>query len=146
MKKVIKYFFIILLSLVILFIITAFVFLVVLVKRDGDEADKVAALSDTTMTQIMTYYQNNGSYPKSLQNIPIHNSKEFIQNQKKQQFYYHSYGENRSKYIFSWIGGAMNWSGYNCTNDKSRFTKKVDGLVMVYPMPNGTLCRIIDLH
>ncbi len=146
MGKIIKYFFILLLSLVGFFIIAAFVVLVEFAKNDGDEADKVAALSDSTMTQIMTYYQNNGSYPKSLQDLPIHNNKEFIENQKKQQFHYYSYGENRSKYVFSWIGGAMNWSGYSCTNDISGSAKDAYGIVGTYTMPNETVCTITDLH
>lgn len=150
MKKVIKYFFIIVASLIAIAIILYglfIVFLGLMFSGGSEEEKRQDELGHTAQRQILTFYHKNGYYPKNLYDLPIYTDKDFATLlQKNGNFRYTSYGSNNSKYIFSWRGGAMNWTGYSCTNEKSKSSQKQDGVVRAYPMAGGTVCTVIDLH
>jgi len=142
MTKIIKYFFMILATLIILVLALLFIIL----NGVDNDSDTKKELANSTMQQIASFCIKNGHYPKSLQELPIYQNEEFVLHVNKRSFQYSSYGENKSKYIFSWRGGAMDWAGYSCTNDKARYNKNKQGVVQTYPAANGTICTVTDLH
>ena len=142
MKKIIKYFFIILATL---FIFAAFSLMLILNEVD-DDSDNKEELAASAMMQIASYYDKNGYYPKSLQELPLYSSNEFANHVKKRSFQYASYGGDKPKYVFSWRGGAMNWTGYRCTNDKSVLSKEQYGVIRTYQRADGAVCTVRDLH
>ena len=150
MKKVIKYFFMIVAALIAISIIlyALFILFLALMFSGGSEEEKRQdELGNTAQKQIVIFYHKNGYYPKSLHDLPVYNDKDFATLfQQKNTFRYTSYGGNYSKYIFSWRGGAMNWTGYSCTNNKPESSPKQDGIVRTYTMPGGTVCTVTDLH
>lgn len=142
MKQIIKYFFMILATLFILAIVLLFF------STNGVENDSNTKkeLADRAMQQIGFFYNKNGYYPKSLQKIPLYKNEEFVSHVNKRSFQYSAYGEDNSIYIFSWRGGAFDWTGYSCTNDKIKHSKNEMGIVRTYQRANGTVCTVRDLH
>jgi len=151
MGKVIKYLFIALVSGTVIFVILAVgLFLVVgqgFAEADRKNADK-DKLAYSAMDQIALYYNKNGYYPKDLSKLPIYSNLEFATYAKEgaNVFHYYTYGNDRSKYSFSWNGGAMNWTEYSCTNYKPNSSKNQNGVIRTYPRPNGVICTVTDLH
>ena len=151
MKKAIKYLFIALVVGAIIYaILFAFLFFVVgssLAEGDRKNADK-DKLAYSAMDQIALYYNKNGYYPKALSELPIYSNPEFATYAKEERnvFRYYTYGDDRSKYSFSWNGGAMNWTGYSCTNYKPSASKNQNGVIRTYPRPDGVICTVTDLH
>lgn len=151
MKKVIKYFFMIVASLIAIATILygVFILFIAMMFSGGSEAEKRQdELGHTAQKQIVMFYNNHGYYPKSLHDLPLYKDKDFATLlQKNNIFRYSSYGaDEKSKYIFSWRGGAMNWTGYRCTNDKSKISQEQYSVVRTYEMPDGTVCTVTDLH
>ena len=150
MKKVIKYFFMIVGALIAIAIILYglfILFLAILFSGSSEEGKRQDELGHTAQKQILTFYHKNGYYPKNLHDLPVYTDKDFATLlQKNGNFRYTSYGSNNSKYIFFWRGGVMNWTGYSCTNDKLESSQKQDGVVRAYPMAGGTVCTVTDLH
>jgi len=138
----IKYFFMILATLFILATVLFF-FVVNGVENDSDTKKELA---DGAMQQIASFYTKNGHYPTSLQELPLYKNEEFAFHINKRSFQYSSYGEKKSKYIFSWRGGTMDWTGYSCTNDTEKLSQKQNGVIRRYRMPGGTVCTVTDLH
>ncbi len=134
MKKAIKYIFIVLISFVILFMML------------GKEDNKVDVWADKAMTEITSYYNNNGYYPKNLQDLPLYSNQEFVSQIQNNTFKYSSYGGDKPKYVFFWRGGAMGWSGHRCTNDESMLNEKQEGLIRIERRADGVVCAITDLH
>lgn len=142
MKKVIKFFFITLLTLFVLLLV-----FIMIVANGGEEgSDNKEELADKAMMQITAYHHTNGHYPKSLGEIPIYADPQFITYVKNNTFKYSLYDGDIPKYVFSWRDGAMNWTGYRCTNDKSELSQKQNGVVRVYTRPDGVVCTVSDLH
>jgi len=150
MKKVIKYFFMIVAALIAIATILYGLFMLFLMMMfsGGTTAEKRQdELGHTAQKQIVIYYNKHGHYPKSLRDLPASQDKDFTTLlQKYNTFQYTSYGEKESKYVFSWRGGAMNWTGYSCTNDKLKLSQKQHGVVRTYKMLGGTVCTVTDLH
>lgn len=150
MKKIIKYFLMIVASLIaiatILYVV--FILFIGLMFSGGSEEEKRQdELGHTAQQQIVTFYDKNGYYPKSLHDLPLYNDKDFATLlQEHDTFRYTSYYGDNSKYVFSWRGGVMNWTGYRCTNDRSEISKKQVGVVRTYKMQGGTVCTVTDLH
>ena len=149
MKKVFKYFLMIVASLIAIATILygVFILFIALMFSGGLEEEKRQdELGHTAQQQIVMFYNNHGYYPKSLHDLPLY--KDFATLlQKNNTFRYSSYGaDKKSKYVFSWRGGAMNWTGYSCTNYKSKLSQDQHGVVRTYEMPGGTVCTVTDLH
>ena len=150
MEKVIKYFFMMVAALIAIAIILYalfILFLALLFSGGSEEEKRQDELGHTAQRQIVTFYHQNGYYPKSLHDLPVYNDKDFVTLlQKNGNFRYTSYRGVNPKYTFFWRGGAMNWTGYSCTNDISEPYTKQDGVVSTYTMPGGTVCTVTDLH
>ncbi len=153
MEKVIKYFFMIVAALIaIAAILYALFMLFIMMMFSGaggtTAENRQGELGHTAQKQIVTFYKKNGYYPKSLHDLPIYNDQDFVTLlQKNHIFRYSTYGaDKKSKYVFSWRGGAMNWTGYSCTNYKSKLSQKEYGVIRTYKMPGGTVCTVTDLH
>ena len=151
MKKVFTYFFMIVVSLIAIATILygVFILFIALMFSGGSEEEKrQEELGHIAQQQIVMFYNNHGYYPNSLRDLPIYNNQDFATLlQKNHTFRYRSYGaDEKSKYIFSWRGGAMNWTGYSCTNYKSKLSQKQNGVIRTYKMPGGTVCTVTDLH
>lgn len=146
MKKVIKYFFMIVSVLITLTVAVIFYALSEEVQTGAENRQE--ELGQTAQKQIVMFYKKNGYYPKSLQDLPIYNDPDFVTLlQKPHTFRYSTYGtDEKSKYIFSWRGGAMNWTGYSCTNNKGKVSQEKYGVIRTYRMPGGTVCTVTDLH
>ncbi len=142
MRKAIKYFFMTLGALFIL----ATVLLFFIGNGVGDDSDNKEELANSAMLQLASFYAKNGYYPKSLQELPLYKNEEFVIHVNKRSFQYSSYGEKRSKYSFSWRGGAMDWTGYSCTNDKIKQGKNGMGIIRTYQRANDIVCTVRDLH
>jgi len=131
------------LSIVVLAIIY-FVFLYEIVSVDQKESGRREALTNDAMMQIAAYHDKNGHYPKNLQNLPIYHNKKFVNYLNKHEFTYYSSGTN---YSFSWRGGAMNWTGYSCTNFKGKPHKyETSNIIRTYHKVDGVICTVTDLH
>lgn len=145
LRKVIKYFFILVAALIVIFSLLIF-----LSFEGGNTTaeNRQGELGQTAQKQIVMFYKKNGYYPKSLQDLPVYNDPDFVTLlQKHHTFRYRTYStEGKSKYEFSWRGDAMNWSGYRCTNYKGNVSQDHHGVVSTYTMPGGTVCTVTDLH
>ena len=139
-KKFIKYLFI---TIVTLFLIVV-VFIMAFVG--GDESDTKEDFGNGAINEITSFYNTNGHYPKSLHDLPIYKNQEFLTHIKNNAFSYSSLAGEKPTYIFSWRAGAMNWTGYSCTNDESTFNKNNNGVIRTYKRPDGSICRVTDLH
>lgn len=151
MKKIIKYFIITFVVGAVIYVIFAvgIFFLVGLKLAEGDKKNVYKSeLAYSAMDQIELYYKKNGYYPKDLNELPIYSNPEFAIYAKEEvnTFHYHTYGNDRSKYSFSWNAGAMNWTGYRCTNYKPDSSKNQDGVIRTYSRQGGVICTEIDLH
>jgi len=147
-KKIIKYSLITLITLAILSVITlAIIFFIIFYRfadADQKESDIRDRLSNEALSQIITYHDKNGHYPKNLENLPIYRNKKFVEYIDKREFNYYASDTN---YSFSWRGGAMNWTGYSCTNFKAKFHKYGEqNIIFTYPRPDGVVCTVTDLH
>lgn len=142
MKKTIKY---TLITLSTLFILIVFV-LPMLIGGTGKDSNTNDKFADTAIYQISSYYFKNGYYPQTLEELPLYSNQEFISYIQSNRLKYNSYGVKKEKYVFSWIGGAMNWTGYSCTNDKYRKSKQQETIVRSYILPDGSVCTVTDLH
>ena len=119
MRQIIKYFFMILGTLFIL--VTVLLFFIA--NGVDNDSDTKKELANDAMQQIASFYTKNGYYPKNLQELPLYKNEKFAIHVNKRSFQYSSYGEDKSEYIFSWRGGAMDWTGYSCTNNKTKHSK-----------------------
>ena len=140
MKKSIKYFFIIIAIFLIVII-----FLIALLV-DGNKSSSKEEFANRAINQITSFYNKNGYYPKTIRDIPIHSEHEFAQYARNNTFLYSSFDVDKPKYIFSWRGGAMDWTQYRCTNDESTFDKNKDTVIRTYKRADGTICMVTDLH
>jgi hypothetical protein len=142
MKKLIKYFFIILATLFIVVVLLMILF----AGNVEDDSNSKEELADSAMNQITSFYDKNGYYPKNLHDLPIYKNQEFVTYTKDHTFSYSSFSGDKPTYIFSWRAGAMGWTGYSCTNDKSTFNKNHNGVIRNYKRPDGSECIVTDLH
>lgn len=140
MKKIIKYLFIIIatLFLVVLFFMMALV--------GGGESDAKEEFANGAISQITSFYDTNGHYPKSLRDVPIYKDKKFVTVIRNNSFSYSSFAGEKPTYVFSWRGGAMGWTGYRCTNDESTFDKNKNGTIRTHKRSDGSVCTVTDLH
>ena len=152
MKKVIKYFFIILAVLIAL--------PAILYGADDPIAEKQIyglaspkersqfrqeIFAKKAQEQIVMFYKKNGYYPKSLQDLPVYNNPEFVTLlQKEDALKYDSYGaEKKSKYVFSWRGNGRSWSSFRCTNDDSVLYQIHHYMeIRIFKMTGGTVCIV----
>ena len=120
--------------------------MLIFVNEVEDDSDTKEKFANKAMKQIISYYDTNGYYPKSLDEIPVYSDQKFVTYVQDNTFEYSSYEGNIPKFFFSWRGGAMNWTAYRCTNDKSDIPPKHDGIIRTYKISGGTVCTVTDLH
>lgn len=140
MKKLVKRFF----SMIAIFLVVI-VFLILLLV-DGDESSSKEEYANKAMNQITSFYNKNAYYPKSLRDIPIYSEQEFATYVKNNTFLYSSFDVDKPTYILSWKGGAMDWTGYSCTNNKSILGKNQNTVIGTYKRADGVVCTVSDLH
>jgi len=147
-KKIIKYFLMTFLSLavisIIVFAVLYYIVISALWTSDQEEIASRDTLANKAMDQIVFYRKENGHYPKNLRKLPIYGNKEFIKYIEKHTFGYYSTGAN---YSFSWNSGPMGWTGYCCSNFKSKPKEyEESNIIRTYPGPDGAICTVKDLH
>ena len=153
MKKIIKYMLIIVAAFIVIAVILygALIFFMAMMFSGGTTAEKRQdELGRTAQQQIINFYDKNNYYPKSLYDLPLSNDKDFVRLlENNHTFRYRTYDadkKSKSKYVFYWRGGAMQWTGYRCTNDELALSQKEHGVISTYTMPGGTVCTVTDLH
>lgn len=142
MRKVIKYFFITLLVLIILFI----VFILFSVNSMNEKTSNGKEYAYTVANQITVYYTTHGDYPKRLNDLEVFSDPEFASYVNEHDFRYSTYSNNGVKYVLSWRAGAMNWTGYRCTNDALDAAQKDHNVIRTYKMNDEVICSVSDLH
>lgn len=140
MKKVIKYSFITLLILVILLI----VFILFNVNSMNAKTKTGKDYAQAVVQQISAYNTTHGYYPKGLNDLEVFNDPEFTTYVNDHSFRYSTYSKDGPKYVLSWRAGAMNWTGYRCTNDA--LVQKDHNVVRTYRMTDNVVCSVSDLH
>ena len=143
-KRIVKYLLITILSLVILAVILLFVIFYKFASGDKEESDIRAKLSNEALNEIIAYHDKNGRYPKNLEKLPVYKNKKFVEYIDKREFNYYASDTN---YSFSWRGGAMNWTGYSCSNLKGKHHQfGEENIIQTSHRPDGVVCTVTDLH
>lgn len=142
MRKVIKYFFIVLLVLIILVVVFIFISVNSINEKtsDGEEYASIVVM------QISNYYTTRGQYPNNLNDLEVFNNPDFVFYVDSHSFRYSTYSQNGQKYIISWRAGIMNWTEYLCTNDTSEPSQKDQNIIRTYKMTDDVVCYVNDLH
>lgn len=148
--KILKYISIFFVSVLFLITVGAVIFL----GSSGDEEEdaKREKIAIQIKSEIEYYYDQNKHYPKSLNALPISDSRDFASYHKDNIFRYSTFqSNNKSAYRLIWVYSGLlgkegsphrhSWSGKQCGNNKT-FLELIDE----NEEPDANGFYRIDLH
>ena len=146
MEKAIKYVFMTLVSLVVLFIVVLFVGVLFISGESKNIDDNKREFATEALVQIVSYSNENGHYPETLKDLPLYSDQKFKKYVNDLTFRYDSQVTDKSNFVLYWRDGAMDWTGNRCSNDRLLLSEDLKSAIRTDNRPGGIVCVVTDLH